>query len=102
MPTTRRQKSISEAPPATALAQQSSASKEAQVEVITAPPAPAQARRGSKLPKIAQFPLLVVLNLAISALLYSAGSGYGGKELARISRKQEGWEIVGGLVGWRV
>jgi hypothetical protein len=57
--------------------------------------------RASKLPPPIQFPLVIILSLSSSALLYSFAAEYTAGELATISRSLiEGWE-VGALVGWR-
>jgi hypothetical protein len=57
--------------------------------------------RASKLPRPIQFPLVVILSLSSSALLYSFTADYTAGELATISRSlNERWE-VGALVGWR-
>ncbi|KAF4627428.1 hypothetical protein G7Y89_g10727 [Cudoniella acicularis] len=57
----------------------------------------------SKLPPFLRFPLLVVLSLSLSSLLYSLNAVYGTteKDLAGVSRRLESWWEVGALVGWR-
>ncbi|KAH6668035.1 hypothetical protein B0J14DRAFT_177000 [Halenospora varia] len=57
----------------------------------------------SKLPLFLRFPLLVVLNLSISSLLYSLSAVYLGSEndLAEVSRKLDSWSDVASLVGWK-
>lgn len=57
----------------------------------------------SKLPPLLRFPLLVVLNLSISSLLYSLSAVYLGSEndLAKVSRKLDSWSDVASLVGWK-
>jgi hypothetical protein len=58
--------------------------------------------RASKLPPFVRFPLLVILSLTFSSLLYNLSAPYTGLELAGVSRRLECWEEVLGLVGWRV
>ena len=60
--------------------------------------APIQA---SKLPAFLRFPLLVLLSLTISTLLYSFVAEYTEGDLARVSRSLDQWHEVGVLVGWR-
>jgi hypothetical protein len=57
--------------------------------------------RASKLPRPIQFPLVVILSLSSSALLYSFTAEYTAGELATISRSLNEWWEVGALVGWR-
>lgn len=57
--------------------------------------------RASKLPRPIQFPLVVILSLSSSALLYSFAAEYTAGELATISRSLNEWWEVGALVGWR-
>jgi hypothetical protein len=57
--------------------------------------------RASKLPRPIQFPLVVILSLSSSALLYSFAAEYTSGELATISRILDKWWEVGALVGWR-
>lgn len=58
--------------------------------------------RASKLPSFVRFPLLVLLNLSLSTLLYSLAAPYIGLELARVSRRLDGrWEDAAVLAGWR-
>jgi hypothetical protein len=60
--------------------------------------APIQA---SKLPAFLRFPLLVLLSLTISTLLYSFVAEYTEGDLASVSRNLDQWHEVGALVGWR-
>jgi hypothetical protein len=55
----------------------------------------------SKLPRPIQFPLVVILSLSSSALLYSFAAEYTAGELATVSRSLNEWWQVGALVGWR-
>ena len=55
----------------------------------------------SKLPRPVQFPLVVVLSLVSSALLYSFAAEYTTGELATVSRSLNEWWEVGALLGWR-
>lgn len=57
--------------------------------------------RATKLPSPLRFPLLVVLSLSLSSLLYSFAAGYTAGELASVSRSLNEWWEVGALVGWR-
>jgi len=57
--------------------------------------------RASKLPAFLRFPLLVLLSLTISSLLYSFVAGYTEGDLASVSRSLDQWYEVGALVGWR-
>jgi len=57
--------------------------------------------RASKLPAFLRFPLLVLLSLTLSSLLYSLLAEYTKGDLAIVSRSLgKRWE-VGALVGWR-
>ncbi|KAH8664983.1 hypothetical protein BGZ60DRAFT_378917 [Tricladium varicosporioides] len=58
----------------------------------------------SKLPPALRFPLVVVLSLSISSLLYSLSAVYLGSEndLAKVSRKLDNWSDVASLVGWKM
>jgi hypothetical protein len=55
----------------------------------------------SKLPRPIQFPLVVILSLSSSALLYSLAAEYTAGELAAVSRSLNEWWEIGVLVGWR-
>jgi hypothetical protein len=57
--------------------------------------------RASKLPRLIQFPLVVILSLSSSALLYSLSAEYTAGELAAVSRSLNEWWEVGALVGWK-
>lgn len=57
--------------------------------------------RASKLPRPIQFPLVVILSLSSSALLYSFAVEYSATELAATSRSLNEWWEVGALIGWR-
>jgi len=57
--------------------------------------------RASKLPRPLQFPLVVILSLSSSALLYSFAAEYTAGELAVVSRSLNNWWEVGLLVAWR-
>ncbi|KAG9232569.1 hypothetical protein BJ875DRAFT_380437 [Amylocarpus encephaloides] len=60
--------------------------------------------RPSTLPPFLRFPLVVVLSLSLSSLLYSLIAGFNGSEqdLARVRRRLDSWWDVGALVGWRM
>jgi hypothetical protein len=55
----------------------------------------------SKLPAPLRFPLLVVLSLSLSSLLYSFSATYTIGELASVSRSLNEWWEIGLLVGWK-
>ena len=55
----------------------------------------------SKLPRPIQFPLVVILSLSSSALLYSFAADFTAGELAAVSRSLNEWWEVGALVSWR-
>lgn len=57
--------------------------------------------RPSKIPSLLRFPLLVVLSLTLSTMLYSFTADYTAADLARVSRSLDRWWEVGALVGWR-
>lgn len=57
--------------------------------------------RASKLPAPLRFPLLVILSLSLSSLLYSFAAEYTAGELASVSRSLNEWWEVGALVGWK-
>jgi hypothetical protein len=57
--------------------------------------------RASKLPTFLRFPLLVLLSLTLSSLLYSFVAEYMEGDLASVSRRLDMWWEVGALVGWR-
>ena len=57
--------------------------------------------RASKLPAVLRFPLLVLLSLTLSSLLYSFVAEYTEGDLASVSRVLDQWWEVGALVGWR-
>jgi hypothetical protein len=62
---------------------------------------PVQQYQQSKLPRVVRFPLLVVLNLSLSALLYSITSDITTGDLALVSKTYNEWWQVTGLVGWK-
>jgi len=55
----------------------------------------------SKLPGALRFPLVVVLNLFLSSLLYTFASEYTAEEYATVSRSLNEWYEVGALVAWK-
>ena len=48
-----------------------------------------------------RFPLLVVLSLTISSLLYSLISPFTSGDLATVSRSRDNWWEIAGLLGWK-
>lgn len=55
----------------------------------------------SKIPTPLRFPLLVLLSLTLSSLLYSFTAEYVAADLAGVSSTLDQWEM-GGLVAWRI
>lgn len=55
----------------------------------------------SSLPPQARFPLLVVLSLSISSLLYSLVTPFTSGDLATVSRSRDNWWEIAGLLGWK-
>jgi hypothetical protein len=55
----------------------------------------------SKIPTPLRFPLLVLLSLTLSSLLYSFAAEYVATDLAGVSSALDQWEM-GGLVAWRM
>jgi hypothetical protein len=64
-------------------------------------PAPVSQRK-SQIPKPLQFPLVVVLSLALSSLLFSLIAEFTTGDLASISKHSESWAEIAGLLGWKV
>ena len=56
----------------------------------------------SKLSTQIRFPILVVLSLTISSLLYSLVSPFTSGDLATVSRSRDNWWEIVGLLGWKV
>jgi hypothetical protein len=54
--------------------------------------------RTSKLPPLIRFPLLLLLNLTLSALLYSFVAPFIGGELASVSPSGYSWKEAWGLI----
>lgn len=65
---------------------------------VSSTPAPVPT---SKLPAAMRFPLLVMLSLSLSSLLYSFSSDYMAGDLATVSRSLNKWSEVAELIGWR-
>ncbi|KAK7941191.1 uncharacterized protein PG986_013578 [Apiospora aurea] len=59
-------------------------------------------RRGSKLPKHVQFPLVVILSLAFSSVGYSLVYPWTKGVLAEHARVLDSWNEVALLTGWRI
>ena len=55
----------------------------------------------SKFPPQVRFPLLVVLSLTISSLLYSLVSPFTRGDLATVSRSRDNWWEIAALLGWK-
>ena len=62
---------------------------------ISSPPA----LLASKIPNSLRFPLVVLLNLSLSAVLFSISSQYTAGDLSSVSRSVNQWWEVGGLLG---
>jgi hypothetical protein len=56
----------------------------------------------SKLPQALKFPLLVILSLSLSSLLYSFTAQHTAGELTAVSRSLNEWWEVGVLVSWKM
>ena len=54
-----------------------------------------------KVPALLRFPLLVLLNLSLSALFYSLASGVTAGDLSTVSRSINDWWEVAGLLAWK-
>jgi hypothetical protein len=57
--------------------------------------------RPSKIPPLLRLPLLVLLSLTFSSMLYSFTSSQTA-DLASVSRSLDQWWQIGALVGWRM
>lgn len=57
--------------------------------------------RPSKIPRPLRFPLVVVLSMVLSAILYSFTADYTVANLAGVSRRYGGWEDIAVLVASR-
>ena len=55
----------------------------------------------SKLPRFLRFPLVVVLSLTLSSMLYSFTSSFTASDLAKVSRSLDQWWEGGALLGWK-
>jgi hypothetical protein len=55
----------------------------------------------SKIPPALRFPLVTLLSLVISSLLYSFTASFVANDLASVSRSLDQWWEVGALVGFR-
>jgi hypothetical protein len=73
--------------------------KDASTAVVTE--SPSVNGPASKLPVPLRFPLVVVLNLFLSALLYTLTAEYTAGEYASVSRRLNEWYEVAGLIAWR-
>lgn len=57
--------------------------------------------RPSKIPRLLQFPLVALLSLTLSSLLYSITSEYTAADIASVSRSLDQWWEVVALLLWR-
>jgi hypothetical protein len=57
--------------------------------------------RSSKIPRLLRFPLVALLSLTLSSLLYSVSADYTAGDLASVSRRLDQWWEVAGLVVWK-
>ncbi|KAI9679811.1 MAG: hypothetical protein M1817_004825 [Caeruleum heppii] len=55
----------------------------------------------SAIPNPLRFPLLLLVNLTVSSLLYTVAATYGSTDLGGVSRRLDEWWEVAGLIGWR-
>jgi len=55
----------------------------------------------SKIPAPLRFPLLVLISLTSSSLLYSLASEYTAGDLSSVSKSLNGWWEITGLLGWK-
>lgn len=60
-----------------------------------------QRQKESKLPRVVRFPLVVLLSLTLSSMLYSFTSSLTAVDLAKVSRSLDRWWEVGALLGWK-
>lgn len=63
---------------------------------------PSPVVRVAKLPLAIQFPLVLVLSLAVSSVAYSLLSSHAKGELARVSKSLDSWEDVAVVAGMRI
>ena len=55
----------------------------------------------SVIPEPLRFPLLVVLNITSSSLLYTLASPFTKGDLATVSGRRDHWWEIAGLLGWK-
>lgn len=55
----------------------------------------------STLPAWARFPLVLLMNLCLSSVLYSVSAQWTAGELASVSKRYKGWTVLAGLLTWR-
>ena len=55
----------------------------------------------SVIPEPLRFPLLVALNIIVSALLYTLASPFTKGDLATVSGRRDQWWEIAGLLGWK-
>lgn len=60
-----------------------------------------QPKLESKIPPWARFPLVLIMNLSLSSVMYGLSTRWTAGELASVSRHFEGWTVLAGLLGWR-
>ena len=53
------------------------------------------------LPEALRFPLLVILNITLSAVLYTVASPYTKGDLATVSGHRDQWWEIAALLGWK-
>ena len=71
-------------------------------EVVVVPASPPPVAQQSMIPTQLRFPLVVISNLALSALCYSFSSEFAAGDLSSVSRSINEWSQVGGLLFCRV
>jgi len=55
----------------------------------------------SGFPAQLRFPVLVILSMTLSSVLYSVASPFTSGDLATVSRSHDEWWEVAGLLGWK-
>jgi hypothetical protein len=56
----------------------------------------------SKLPPALRFPLVVILNLSLSSLLYTLSADHLTSDLAEASRRHDAWQDIGLIIAAKV
>lgn len=72
-----------------------------QTPASSSPIEPLKPLTTSKLSTTLRFPLLVVISLTLSSILYSVASAFTVGDLSSVSRSLDDWWEVVGLIGWK-